>query len=80
VFILSNLEKIFLKTSSCTVTKFGACLVKGSVILLYIFFWCSTWKYLLKNIKVTVKSCLVDKEVPAVICVIDDVITFELFA
>jgi len=49
--------------------KFGACLVKG----------CSTRKHLLKNVKVIVKSCLVDREVPASICVIDYV-TFELFA
>jgi len=54
--------------------------MKGSLILLNIFFWCSTWKHLLKNIKLTVKSCLVQKEVPAVICVIDDDISFELFA
>jgi hypothetical protein len=80
VFILSNLEEFFLKISSCTVMKSGACLVKGSVILLNILFWCSTLKHLLKNIKVTVKSCLVDKEVPAGICVIDDDVTFELFA
>jgi len=56
--------------------KIGACLFEGDLILLNIFFWCSTCKHLLKNIKVTVKSCLVDKEVSACICVIDDV-TFE---
>jgi len=33
-----------------------------------------------KKYKVTVKSCLVDKEIPAGICVIDDDVTFELFA
>jgi hypothetical protein len=30
-----------------------------------------------KKYKVTVRSCLVDKEVPAVICVIYDDVTFE---
>lgn len=76
MFILSNLEKFFLKTSSYTVKKFGACLVKGVLNLLDIFFWCSTCKHPLKNINVT-KNCLVDKEVPAGICVIDDDVTFE---
>jgi hypothetical protein len=60
--------------------KFGACLVMRSVILLNILFWWSTWKHLLKNIKVTVKSCLVDKEVSAGVCVIDDDVIFEIFA
>jgi hypothetical protein len=34
----------------------------------------------IKNIKLTVKSCLVDKELPAGICVIDDDVSFELYA
>lgn len=70
---------MFLKNFQLYSYEIWCMLGKGPVILLNIFFWCSAWKHLLKNIKVTVKSCLVDKEVPAGVCVIDDDVTFKPF-